>query len=74
VADFDDLPSDRYKCRVTPSNHQEYISHFWIKSGINVNEDNGFLAIIILSKYNQKSNTNLLTNKLYPIIIHKNTH
>jgi hypothetical protein len=74
VADSEDLPSGRYKCRIAASNHQEYIGRLWIKPGINVNEGNSFQAIIVLSKYNQKSNTNLLTNKLYLIIIYKNTH
>jgi hypothetical protein len=36
---FMDLPSGRYKARITAANHQEYIGRVWIKAGITVNED-----------------------------------
>lgn len=36
---FSDLPSGRYKCRVTASNHQEYIGRLWIKPGITTNQE-----------------------------------
>jgi len=36
---FTDLPSGRYKCRVTASNHQEHIGRLWIKPGITASEE-----------------------------------
>ncbi len=36
---FQDLPSGRYKARITASNHQEYIGRLWIKPGITATED-----------------------------------
>ncbi|MEW5801617.1 MAG: Ig-like domain-containing protein [bacterium] len=36
---FTDLPAGAYKCRVTASNHQEYIGRFWIKPAITVNQE-----------------------------------
>ncbi|MCK4542700.1 MAG: RHS domain-containing protein [Spirochaetales bacterium] len=36
---FTDLPSGRYKCRITANNHQEYIGRLWIKPGITINEE-----------------------------------
>ena len=31
---FEDLPSGRYKCRITADDHKEHIGSFWIKPGI----------------------------------------
>ncbi len=36
---FEDLPSGRYKARITAANHQEYIGRLWIKPGITATED-----------------------------------
>jgi len=36
---FTDLPTGRYKCRLSAENHQEYIGRVWIKPGITVTED-----------------------------------
>jgi large repetitive protein len=36
---FQDLPSGRYKARITAANHQEYIGRLWIKPGITTTED-----------------------------------
>ena len=33
------LSTGAYKCRVTASNHQEFIGRFWIKPGITVNQE-----------------------------------
>jgi YD repeat-containing protein len=36
---FTDIPSGRYKARVTASNHQEYIGRVWVKPGVTAVED-----------------------------------
>ncbi|MEX1347818.1 MAG: right-handed parallel beta-helix repeat-containing protein, partial [Desulfobacterales bacterium] len=36
---FEDIPSGRYKCRITAKNHQDYIGRIWIKPGVSLNED-----------------------------------
>jgi len=36
---FSDLPSGRYKCRITADNHQEYIGRLWIKPGVTVSKE-----------------------------------
>jgi len=36
---FSDLPSGRYKYKITASNHQEQIGRIWIKPGITVSEN-----------------------------------
>jgi hypothetical protein len=38
-AQFTDLSTGRYKCRITADNHQEYIGRFWIKPGVTAAED-----------------------------------
>ena len=38
-AAFNDLPTGRYKTRITADNHQEQITRIWVKPGITVTED-----------------------------------
>ncbi|RJP79798.1 MAG: hypothetical protein C4522_09325, partial [Desulfobacteraceae bacterium] len=77
---FADLPSGRYKYRITANNHQEQIGRFWIKPGVTASED-VFLdynlvtvewevtEITIQDKYEITLNTTFETNVPAAVVI-----
>lgn len=36
---IEDLPTGRYRCRITANNHQEYSGRFWIKAGLTTTQE-----------------------------------